>query len=69
MMLYILAYCELLIFLMVVLEVFGCNKTLHIYVCKPLCVDGVLVSGVDLGLLLLAVALCTTIGGGVFHLH
>ena len=63
----ILGYCELLFLSLVRLAMCGCNQNIHRYVCKLIGGDLVFISRVDLGLLLLAVACCTTIRGGSFH--
>ena len=53
---YRLAYCELLLLYLLGIAVCSCNITLHRYGCIAIGVDGVFISTVDLGLLLLAVS-------------
>ena len=68
-MLYILAYRELIILSLVGIDVWSCNTTIYRYVYMMIDEDGVLISGVYLGLFFLTVELCPTIGGGSLHLH
>ena len=68
-MLYISEYCELLLLSLVWISVYDCNQTLHRFVCIKIGVDGVLIDGLYLGLLLLSVSFGTAIGGGSLHLH
>ena len=60
MMICTLAYCELLLLYLVGVVVCGCNQNIHRYVCMPIGGDGLLIAELDLGLLLLAGALCPT---------
>ena len=69
MMIYLLAYCELLILSLVGIVVCGFNKNIYRYVCKMIGGNGVFIVGVDLELLLLAVEICPVIGGGSLYLH
>ena len=68
-MLYPLAYYKSMILSLAGIVGFGCNKTLHTYVCMLIGRDGFLIVGVNLGLLLLAGALCTTVEGGIMHIQ
>ena len=66
--LYPLAYYESLIFSLVWIAVFGCNQTIHRYVCMPVRGYGVLIVRVNLGLLLISGAFCITFEGGMLYL-
>ena len=47
----------------------SCNKNIHRYVCRLVGREKFLIVGVDSQLLLLAVVIFPTIGGGSLHLH
>ena len=69
MIIYLLACYELLLFSLVGIVVWVCIQSIHRYLCKPIVGYVVFISGVNLDLLFLAVAICPTIGVGSFHLH
>ena len=65
----LLAYCGLLLFYLVRIELGGCSQILQIYVCKLIGGDELLISGFYSYLFFIAVVICPTIGGGSFYLH
>ena len=69
MMLYILASCGLRILSLVGLVVRGCSKIIQIYTCKLIVGDKLLTALSYSDLFLLAVVICTKIGGGRFHIR
>ena len=71
MMLYHLAYCKsLILYLVGIVEcIFNQTPHIYIYLCMLIGGDGVLVFGVDLGLLLIYGELCPTVEGWSLHHH
>ena len=67
--LYLVVYYESLFFFLEGLAVCSFNQTLHRNLCMPIGGVGFLVVVVYLGLLLLARALCTTVGCGSMYIH
>ena len=69
MMYYLLEYCGLLLLSLVGLAVCGCIQNIQRYLCKLIVGDYFLIDVLYSYLWLISVVICTTIGGGIFHLR